>query len=50
LFSGCAAICMDLGHLTLKRGTHQTNNGEESFTPKVKKLFFESFVLLLIVF
>jgi len=43
LFSGVAAICMDLGHLTLKRGTNQTSNGEETFTPKVKKLFFERF-------
>jgi hypothetical protein len=40
LFSGCAAICMDLGHLTLKRGTHQTNNDGESLTLKVIKIIF----------
>jgi hypothetical protein len=43
LFSGVAAICMDLGHLTLKRGTNQISNGEETFTPKVKNYFSRDF-------
>ncbi|CAF4041164.1 unnamed protein product [Adineta steineri] len=33
---GVAAICMDLGHLTLKRGTNQENHYEESHAPTVK--------------
>jgi hypothetical protein len=37
---------MDLGHLTLKRGANQTNNGEELLTPKVKILLFFIFYWL----
>ncbi|CAF2933999.1 unnamed protein product [Rotaria sp. Silwood2] len=34
---GVAAICMDLGHLTLKRGTNEKNVSEESFLSKSAK-------------
>ncbi len=49
LFSGGAAICMDLGHLTLKRGTNQSENTEESFSPKVKTQFFDSSMELILI-
>ena len=38
LCSGGAALCMDLGHLTLKRGISQNENGEEFFVPKEAKV------------
>ena len=41
-FSGVAAICMDLGHLTLQRGTDQTTDSYNLHQPKVN-------VILLIV-
>ncbi|CAF3386362.1 unnamed protein product [Rotaria sp. Silwood1] len=34
---GVAAICMDLGHLTLKRGTNEKIHGEKSFLSKAEK-------------
>ena len=33
--SGGAAICMDLGHLTLKRSTNANDDGEEPLKLKV---------------
>lgn len=38
--SGGAAVCMDLGHLTLKRSANPTDNGEEPIKLKVMKTRF----------
>ena len=37
-FSGIATVCMDLGHLTLKRGTTPSENGDQSVLSKEAKV------------
>ena len=37
-FSGVATVCMDLGHLTLKRGTNSSASGEQSVLSKEAKV------------
>jgi hypothetical protein len=44
--SGAAAICMDLGHLTLKRGISHNLEGEELNAPKDAKVKFFIFTFI----
>jgi len=46
-FSGVASICMDFGHLTLKRGKKTTNTGEESSLSKEARVIIIKFSFFL---